>query len=106
MSINNAIIEIFREGSYANSARYYKVYIDGEMVDKIRDGEKKQIELIEGEHVIYLKIDWVRSKKIIFKINNGEIIYFKCGTKIKGLKMLLIFFYMFVPNTWVFIEKL
>lgn len=87
-----AKIKIFREKSWADSLREYKIIIDGKELDRIKQGETKTLELAPGDHEIYLKIDFCRSRKINFNVANASEARFRC----KGLTFRESWFYLFI----------
>jgi hypothetical protein len=74
-----AKIRIERNSEWNNKARAIGIYIDGEKVGTINDGEAQEYEVKNGEHEIYAKIDWCRSPKIALNINENETKTFKLG---------------------------
>ncbi|MBU3113650.1 hypothetical protein [Clostridium lacusfryxellense] len=101
------MIRISRQTTYFDSFRSYKIYIDEIYCGDIKDGEIKELDIENGEHSIYLKIDWYRSKKSNFTVNSNELLEFYCGNSINGLKRLLIFIYItFLKNRYLFLNQI
>ena len=50
-----------RKKEWNNRARKFKLYIDGEKVDHIGNGEIKEFELKPGKHTVIAKMDWMSS---------------------------------------------
>ena len=99
------MIRISRQTRYPDSLRSYKIYIDDIYCGDIKDGEIKELDIENGEHSIYLKIDWCRSKKLNFIVNSNELLEFYCGNSMHGLKWLLVFVYItFLKNCYLFIK--
>ncbi|MDV3428001.1 MAG: hypothetical protein LIR50_13430 [Bacillota bacterium] len=99
------MIRISRQTRYSDSLRNYKIYIDDIYCGDIKDGEIKELDIENGEHSIYLKIDWCRSKKLNFIVNSNELLEFYCGNSMNGLKWLLVFVYItFKKNCYLFIQ--
>ncbi len=65
-------IKIQRTNQYINGARDYKIYIDGQKVGTIANGELKQFETTAGEHTVVAKIDWCKSPERLLVIKEGE----------------------------------
>ncbi|OFX24615.1 MAG: hypothetical protein A2041_01145 [Bacteroidetes bacterium GWA2_31_9b] len=59
-----ARIILSRKKEWANRARKFNVFIDGEKKDTIANGEIKEIELDPGKHKIMLKVDWCSSPEL------------------------------------------
>lgn len=99
------MIRISRQTSYPDSLRSYKIFIDDIYCGDIKNGEIKELDIENGEHSIYLKIDWCRSKKLNFIVNSNELLEFYCGNSMYGLKWFLIFIYItFLKNSYLFIQ--
>ena len=98
------MIRISRQSRYSDSLRSYKIYIDDIYCSDIKNGEVKELDIENGEHSIYLKIDWCRSKKLNFIVNSNELLEFYCGISMNGLKWLLVFVYItFLKNCYLFV---
>lgn len=65
-------IRISRSSEWNNKAREIGIYIDGEKVGTINDGETQEYEIENGKHEIIGKIDWCRSQKIELNITENE----------------------------------
>ncbi len=72
MDTKSCIIIIKRLSDFKNSLRSYFIYIDGEKVHKIKDGEKLKISTHSGSHQIGVKFDLVKSDLLRFNIGEGE----------------------------------
>ena len=68
-----------RKALWQDCARNYRVLIDGNEVAKISNGADISIPVSPGKHVIQLKIDWGRSKKIEVNIELGNVQRLECG---------------------------
>ncbi|GKX65669.1 hypothetical protein [Inconstantimicrobium mannanitabidum] len=99
-------IVVSRTSQYVNSMREYDIYIDNEKVDVINDGEKKIIEVSEGNHEIYIKIDWCKSKKLNMNLTEGQDINLKCGSEATGIKQVFALVYLFLPYKFVYLDYL
>ena len=99
-------IIISRTSQRVNSLRYYDIYVDEQKFNIISDGEKKALDIPPGNHQIYLKIDWCKSKKLNVTLTEGQELNLKCGSEIIGIKLLFVFFYLFIPNKWVYLDYL
>lgn len=99
-------IILFRTSQYVNGLREYDVYLDEQKINAISNGESKIIEVPEGNHEIYLKIDWCKSKKININLADGQEMKLKCGSKITGIRKFLALFYIFSTNIVVYLDYL
>lgn len=67
--MSNNVIRIIRRKQLFNKRRKILIYSDNdELIDSIANGESKMIPIDINVKYLYLKIDWIRSKKIT--INN------------------------------------
>jgi hypothetical protein len=66
-------INITREQGYnADRRRPYSVFVDGELVLQIREGESKQITVPPGAHSLSVRLDWCRSNTFTFDAESGQ----------------------------------
>ena len=65
-------IRVERNSEWNNKARAIGIYIDGEKVGTINDGETQEYEVENLKHEIFAKIDWCRSPKIELNIAENE----------------------------------
>ncbi|MBU3218274.1 hypothetical protein LL033_26145 (plasmid) [Clostridium estertheticum] len=99
------MIQLSRQSTYHDKYRYYDIFIDGILYGNIEDGETKDINIEDGDHSIYLKIDWCRSNELIFVESKNKLIEFKCGNSVQGLKKLLNLLYISIlKNKYLFIN--
>ncbi|MED1072680.1 hypothetical protein [Bacillus spizizenii] len=99
-------IEISRVSQYVNKLRGYSVLIDGTEVGNIKDGGRLRIDLQPGEHVIQVKVAWCTSQILRFNLAEGEVLKFRCGSPIRGWKLLLVLFSVLGrPENYLFIEQ-
>lgn len=67
-----ATIIISRSNEYLNRMREYDVYLDGEKVGSIANGETKEFDVSPGTHTILTKIDWYSSPGLSLEIMDEE----------------------------------
>ena len=65
-------IKIERNSEWINKARTIGIYMDGEIIGAINDGETKEFMVAYGKHEIYAKIDWCRSPKMEWIATENE----------------------------------
>lgn len=86
--------------------REYSVLIDGAEMGTIKDGGRLRIDLPPGEHVIQVKIAWCTSPTLRFTLAEGEVLKFRCGSPLRGWKLLLALFSVLGrPENYLFIEQ-
>lgn len=78
-----ATIQIQRIGEYNSMLRNYQIYIDGEMVGLIANGETKDFITTPGQHTLVAKVDWCSSPEIEVNVQENETRPFK----IQGFKL-------------------
>lgn len=71
--------------------RDYKIYIDGQQVGTIGNGETKNFTTTEGQHTVTAKIDWCSSPTISVNVNDNQTKTLKVGGFKKGNWLILIF---------------
>lgn len=89
-------INIQRSSEYINRIRSYRIYIDGKKVGTIENGEIKEFEVEEGNHIIEARIDWCGSPKVAVEIKNDEIKKLKVSGFYLSKWIFPIFFFLFL----------
>jgi len=64
---------INRRSEFANRAREIGLYLNGEKIGTIENGEIKEFELKPGEYNLKAKIDWCGSQKHNFTIEENKL---------------------------------
>lgn len=99
------MIKIKRDSGYADRIRAYKVILDEKVIGEIKNGQEVTLEVPKGNHQLYLKIDWCRSNTVNFDANDSAI-KFECGSNLRGLKILLVMFYIiFFRDQYLWLKK-
>ncbi len=70
-------IIIKRNSEWNNKVREIGIYVDGEKVGTINDGETQEYEIESGKHEVFAKIDWCRSQKIELNTSENETVTLK-----------------------------
>jgi hypothetical protein len=75
-----AKLVVKRKKEWNNRARKYKLFIDGEKVDPIGNGEIKEFELEPGKHTVIAKMDWMSSPefKVMLTGDKSKTIELSC----------------------------
>jgi len=86
-----------------NYLRKYIVIIDNEVAGSISSGEAKHFKISPGSHDIQIKIDWCKTKPILFEISAGQNTYLCCGATYNNWKSL----YKHVTNSsgYIYVKK-
>jgi len=74
-----AIFKILRKDEYNNKFRPIKIFVDGENIGTIANGETKDFNVHSGRHSIIAKIDWCSSSELSFDIKDNETKTFSLG---------------------------
>jgi len=101
-----ATLHLKRESQYANKMRSFEVLMDDNKIGEIKDGEEKEIKLPPGKHLLKLKIDWCYSKTFELDIKEEDAFHFKCGSRLKGWKVLLASVSMDKEDVFVYLERI
>lgn len=95
-------VKIHRESQFADAARAYQIYVDGELKSEIRRGGSEDFFVPEGAHRIRLKIDWCGSPEIEFSAGAEETVEFECGNNTKGL--FAMYYILFARNDYLWLK--
>ena len=74
-----AAIRIVRTNEYLNKLADYVIFIDGEKVGTLANGETREFATTDGRHMVNAKIDWCSSPEVIVEVSNGETVCLKVG---------------------------
>ncbi|OGS69809.1 MAG: hypothetical protein A3F91_10735 [Flavobacteria bacterium RIFCSPLOWO2_12_FULL_35_11] len=80
--MSNSTLTIHRIPQILNKARPIDIYLDGQKVKSIFDGETVRLDISSGSHEIFAKIDWCSSPKVMCSVIPGEIKAFELGSPI------------------------
>jgi hypothetical protein len=70
-------ILISRSKEYTNRFRQATIYLDGEKIGSIGNGDTKSFDVPDGKHSLYAKIDWGSSRPLDFSLMGDEKKYFR-----------------------------
>jgi hypothetical protein len=70
-------VVITRSSEWNNRRREIGIYVDGEKLGTVANGDTKTFELPSGPHTIKAKIDWCGSREKEFSISDGQKKYFR-----------------------------
>jgi hypothetical protein len=96
-------VKIHRENQFADAARAYKIYVDGEQKGEIRRDSTEDFFVPEGAHRIQLKIDWCGSREIEFSAGAEETVEFDCGNNTKGFFAL--YYVLFAKDDYLWLRQ-
>jgi hypothetical protein len=75
-----AIIKIQRTNDYINAVRNYRLFIDGQKIGTLSNGQRKEFEVSPGRHSLVAKIDWCSSPELVIQINENDSKTFIVGS--------------------------
>jgi len=78
------LVTIIRDAGYVDRLRAYQIMIDGQTVGELKNGEIKQFSVPAGQHQLAVKVDWCGSKRVHFKIAEGETLEFDAKSNVRG----------------------
>jgi len=70
-------IVVSRRQEWNNKLRHIALYLDGQKIGTIGNGEVKTFDVPDGDHSIKAKIDWCGSRQIDFSVSGEEKKYFR-----------------------------
>ena len=85
-------LKIESKKEFLNRLRSYKIFIDNELVGKVQNGKIQNFELEPGNHKVYAKLDFFKSKEIGIQINENEV----TEIKLKGSEFMLASYLVFL----------
>ena|SRR5690554_1501883 len=65
-------LRIERSSEWNNRARDFGLYVNGDKIGTISNGETKEFELKSGEYQLMAKIDWCQSQTLKFELLENE----------------------------------
>ncbi|MDP2176038.1 MAG: hypothetical protein Q8K70_09025 [Bacteroidota bacterium] len=74
-----ATIRLKRTSEYNNRMRDFKIFIDGQQVGTIANGETKDFPTTVGQHIVTAKIDWCSSTDISVDVVDNHTKTLKVG---------------------------
>ena len=99
-----AKIKIQRTSKFTNKMRDYQIFIDGQKVGKISDGETKEFEVTTGKHSVTAKVDWCSSPDVLINIGDGET---KClAVDVSKNATIVPFYTIFCKNKYLILNEI
>ncbi|MEH7440615.1 hypothetical protein V7182_24500 [Neobacillus drentensis] len=95
-SKNKCVIHLKRTSQYVNRLRKFKVYLNNEYAGDIGNGEEIVLPVEKGCYQIYVQVDWVKSEIYKFNIETGKEVHLLCGSPLKGAKLFIPIFPLFL----------
>ena len=83
-----ATIRLKRTSEYNNRMRDYKIFIDGQQVGTIANGETKDFPTTVGQHMVTAKVDWCSSPELSIELKENQTSSLKVGGFKYGQKLM------------------
>jgi hypothetical protein len=71
--------------SWRDRLRAYALVIDGAVVAEVKRGESATVAVTPGEHTIWMKLDWCRSRICRIELSQSERVTFTARSGIRPL---------------------
>ncbi|WP_164102264.1 hypothetical protein [Candidatus Laterigemmans baculatus] len=94
-SDNHAVIRVSRSTSYPDRLRAYRIFVDGHEMARVNAGQCVEIPVPSGTHEVVAKVDWCGSPTLSCTAGAGETHCFEVGSNLRGLRIMLIYIYIF-----------
>ena len=95
-------LTLVRGVELTNYLRKYKVILDNSVIGEIASGETKHFNISKGEHELSVKIDWCKSKPLLFSHEEGGNTKILCGASYNDWKCL--FMHIIKPSNYVYVR--
>ncbi|MEK6450575.1 MULTISPECIES: hypothetical protein [Myroides] len=69
-----------RKKAVVDRNRNYSVFLDGDKIALIPNGEELTFNINPGKHIISAKVDWNSSNAIVFEVQENDTIHFTLST--------------------------
>jgi hypothetical protein len=66
-------VKLTRGSKGANKLRSYTIFIDGDLVGKIKRNQTLEFDVSEGTHTVQCKIDWEKSNELTIEVTDQPI---------------------------------
>jgi hypothetical protein len=102
-----AAVRLSREAAeWRDRSRVYKIVLDDTEVGTIGDGETAELQVSSGDHELYLRLDWVRSRTVSFSAAPGDVVSFVCrALPMSAFVLFQVVKSIFVREGWIELER-
>lgn len=87
-----------RKKALVDRNRNYSIFLDGDKIALIPNGEELSFNINPGKHIISAKVDWNSSNAIIFEVKEDDNIFFTLST---ATPFLAIYYTLIKPNRYL-----
>lgn len=74
-----AYLELRRDSRWLSALRRFDVLLDRQRIGRLARGRKCTYEIAPGDHELVIRIDWVTSEPLHFRIAAGQHVRYVCG---------------------------
>ncbi len=90
-------LSIRRVSFFADRRRRYRVFVDGQKVGLLGDGDGPLIvQVSPGPHNLCVKIDWCSSNTLRVDVKPGQRLVAECGSNAQGANVFMMLLYTLV----------
>jgi hypothetical protein len=87
-----AEVSVYRASeSWRDRLRAYSLVIDGAVVEKVKRGESATVAVTPGEHTVWMKVDWCRSRIFRIELSDNERVTLTARSGIRSLLLGLLY---------------
>ena len=79
------MIRLHRYSQFHGCLRGFRVYIDGLLVGRIRNGETEEYLLPVGDRTLQIKLDFASSPELPVRVRAGEVVSLRCGQNLRRI---------------------
>jgi hypothetical protein len=89
---------INRTNEYANRWRAIDIYVDGQKIGGVSNGETKQFDISAGAHLVSCKIDWCGSNEVPVTVSDSKATLLTLSSGLIKAKYLFIVLALMLVN--------
>ncbi len=71
-------LNVTRDKAWYGRLRKLRVLLNGAEIGRLASGESKPFDITSGSHELYVQMDWVKSKPMIFTCEEGDQLVARC----------------------------
>ena len=106
--MNKKRIKIVRKKHFLEAGKLSKlnIFLDGNKIDSIKEGEVKTLFITQGTHSIHVGMSLCNSNSLVVDTQNTDNLELEVGTWFHGWKILLVIYSMFAPINMFYIRRI
>ena len=101
-------IRIVRKKRFLEAGKFkaLNIFLDGNKIDSIKQGEVKTFFITQGAHYIHIGMNLCNSNSLAVDTQNADICELEVGSWFHGWKILLAIYSMFAPVNMFYIRRI